>query len=976
MNNTMDDKISKVQESLSELKKEYKNTVESEIPEIMSKIKSFEDLALKIEALETELKSISNKDAKEADLKNETDTSKFENIWQKQPKPETEETVKDKKLELKQSRFFLIFIRILKTLAGPFESIFENCSKFYSHYKDQGKGPAFLMSLAGIIALVSGFAYLVQYSFSNLLSEWSKILLIFISGISTIGLGYKLYSKNENLREFASGIIGLGVIINYLAIYGAGPYYNLINPEISFILLILNTIFAFFLSVHFNTRIVSFIAMTGGIFFPLLIHTNNQDTTIYLLYLLFLSSMILFVGYKIKWEILSYITIISALFMVRVSMAPTYFHLLVVNLFFYLFFYFLVFTGKKIKENLSRKELTALAGIFIFLAEVSLNITPSIKLSGLILGFNALFFIFLFSKFLQSELRSIFVIFSGLFALVSIFSIAPPEFKGCLFGIESLILIYSGFRFKEVFIRREGYFLFLISICGIVFTITQSLIIKDIKSLVPALISLFAAGIYLFIIKFLMKKANSQLDKFEIRIEKIVENLILVWLSGVYLYLLHYFFPKYFLVGGALIFPYISYKAITKKLYFGECFALSHLIFPICQVLISIIAAGSMIFLDLNLLGKTASIEIFLSMILIFYIYNKTGAKGHLQKIATNFGYGFFILLPVCFLPSSIKYFYQYLSVILWISAVVSILVFLFSKKKFILIETELLFIAASIFGAFYSLFYIGIKSFAIDSNIIFYSAFVSIPIGAAVYSALLYFSEKTENKNFIKINSGAFFFFGYVIFLYVSIIFKNFIPGICIASIYSLWVSFKRPVLKWNKKTYPYFFIFTLAASFIVGMAPLIIEGKKSDLINTIFYLLPVCSLVFLIHQEKFFLNKDEFLFKYKNRVYFIFNFIVVLFFISFLKSFNLNPFGHFLTILLVIQGVVVLFGTLTNIYEDCNKIPIVIFIIALIKFLILDLTGLALIEKIIALMGVGIVLMAGAYQFQKIRLKKNTPS
>ena len=215
-----------------------------------------------------------------------------------------------------------------------------------------------------------------------------------------------------------------------------------------------------------------------------------------------------------------------------------------------------------------------------------------------------------------------------------------------------------------------------------------------------------------------MKKANSQLDKFEIKIQKIVENLILVWISGAYLYLLHYFFPKYFLVGGGLIFPYISYKAIRKKLYFGECFALSHLIFPICQVLISIMAAGSMIFLDLNLHGKIASIEIFLSLILIFYIYNKTSSKGHLQKIAKNLGYGFFILLPICFLPSSIKYFYQYLAVILWMSAVISLVVFLFSKKKFMLIETEVLFFAASIFGAFYSLFHIGMKGFAIDSNI------------------------------------------------------------------------------------------------------------------------------------------------------------------------------------------------------------------------------------------------------------------
>ena len=64
----------------------------------------------------------------------------------------------------KQSLFALI-----TPLLGPLAGLIEQFSSLYTHYQKQGKAPVFFMTLAGIVALVFGFGYLLQYSFSEYL---------------------------------------------------------------------------------------------------------------------------------------------------------------------------------------------------------------------------------------------------------------------------------------------------------------------------------------------------------------------------------------------------------------------------------------------------------------------------------------------------------------------------------------------------------------------------------------------------------------------------------------------------------------------------------------------------------------------------------------------------------------------------------------------------------------------------------------
>lgn len=104
-------------------------------------------------------------------------------------------------------------------MIGPFANIWEYIVKTYYYYRDKGKLPVFFLTVMGIIALSVGFGYILQYSFTNILNETVKVLLGSVAPIGIIVVGIRLIGRHEQYRDYGSGLIGLGFILNYICIY-------------------------------------------------------------------------------------------------------------------------------------------------------------------------------------------------------------------------------------------------------------------------------------------------------------------------------------------------------------------------------------------------------------------------------------------------------------------------------------------------------------------------------------------------------------------------------------------------------------------------------------------------------------------------------------------------------------------------------------------------------------------------------------
>ncbi len=98
------------------------------------------------------------------------------------------------------------------------------------------------MTSVGLVSLIFGFGYLLQYSFNNLFTDTIKVSFGFFLGFLVIFGGIILYNKKEHLQEYAASIIALGIVFIYFSVYFAGSYYELISSFYALSLLFIVTI--------------------------------------------------------------------------------------------------------------------------------------------------------------------------------------------------------------------------------------------------------------------------------------------------------------------------------------------------------------------------------------------------------------------------------------------------------------------------------------------------------------------------------------------------------------------------------------------------------------------------------------------------------------------------------------------------------------------------------------------------------------
>jgi uncharacterized membrane protein len=89
-------------------------------------------------------------------------------------------------------------------------------------------------------------------------------------------------------------------------------------------------------------------------------------------------------------------------------------------------------------------------------------------------------------------------------------------------------------------------------------------------------------------------------------------------------------------------------------------------------------------------------------------------------------------------------------------------------------------------------------------------------------------------------------------------------------------------------------------------------------------------------------------------------------------------DAFGPVSTFCLVIHATAILFTTLKLPWKQTIEIAWFIYALAVIKIFALDFGDLSVPEKMVAFIGIGIVLLAAAFQFQRLRtsVEADTPT
>ena len=391
-----------------------------------------------------------------------------------------------------ESLFSTVFFELVQSFLGPISGLFSKSMGIYQHYREQGKAPVFLMTVAGVIALVMGFGYLLQYSLNEYLGPASKMAMAYLISGGLLWLGQWVHGRHSQMADYGSAVLGAGVICCYLCGYFLGPYYQLVSSGLGFLVLVTTTVLSFYLAQRYETKVVAITTLVGGGMAPLL-WNQGQSLEVYYGYLLVLAASSLRLAHIIRWPVLAHLAMLVSIACIELSidnlegesaLASVLFISALFHGFYYLFLFYAVHNIAQ-KSSFQKLIVLMLSGNLLFFVLIQFQYLLAAQVwgdgqsseflgaLGVIYAANAgvllTAFLFLFRSPLDATGRShqakgmAILLNGGVLLALAIFTLLPQELLGLVWAFEGLLLIYLGFYFSFYSVRVEGYLLSLVA---------------------------------------------------------------------------------------------------------------------------------------------------------------------------------------------------------------------------------------------------------------------------------------------------------------------------------------------------------------------------------------------------------------------------------------------------------------------------------------------------------------------------------
>ncbi len=224
------------------------------------------------------------------------------------------------------------------------------------------------LNYIGIVAVIIGTGFFIKYAFEN---EWigptGRVVLGMLVGLAFIAWGELWKTK---YKYYSQGLVGGGIAILFLALFGAASYYAVIPMNIGRILFIVVTVFAVLLSIRYNASSIAFMGFLGGYINPILLSTGANQQAALLTYITILDLGVLVVAFFRNWKWLNIFAFVATV-AIFAGWAAKFYHVEPVaygTTQIFLTLFFIIFGSLSIFYNVIHKAKTTILDlIFIFL---------------------------------------------------------------------------------------------------------------------------------------------------------------------------------------------------------------------------------------------------------------------------------------------------------------------------------------------------------------------------------------------------------------------------------------------------------------------------------------------------------------------------------------------------------------------------------------------------------------------------------
>src|SRR5215469_5142652 len=153
----------------------------------------------------------------------------------------------------------------------------------------------------GILAILAGVAYFIQYAFqNNWIGEQGRVAIGVVAAIVLLLWSERFRSKGYAPFSYSLKAVGIGIL--YLSFWAASSYFHFVPVEASFVAMSLVTAFTVFLAIQQNAEILVVYAMIGGFSTPAALSTGQNHEVVLFTYVAILDLAILATSIFKPWR--------------------------------------------------------------------------------------------------------------------------------------------------------------------------------------------------------------------------------------------------------------------------------------------------------------------------------------------------------------------------------------------------------------------------------------------------------------------------------------------------------------------------------------------------------------------------------------------------------------------------------------------------------------------------------------------------
>ena len=324
----------------------------------------------------------------------------------------------------------------------------------------------------GIVLLVVGIGFFLKYSIDrDLITPLGRVGLSALAGLGLLITGTRLLG--DRFRIFGHGLMGGGIATLYFTVFAAANFYELIDQQSAYGLMIAVTTLAGLIAVRFDAKLVAILGVLGGYGTPVMLSTGVANFPALYGYMTVLGIGVLGMCFAKQWPLLHYLALVCnwvlALVALRQYTPADFWHVQP-----FLIGFFALFSTMVFAYNVRTRNRSNLLDVLVLFGNATVFFATSYQLieqyagrewtAALTLGLATFYTIHVYfglaRKLVDRELMLSFIGLASFFLTITVPLLLSNAWITCTWAVQALVLLWIATKLNSNFLKQVSYILY------------------------------------------------------------------------------------------------------------------------------------------------------------------------------------------------------------------------------------------------------------------------------------------------------------------------------------------------------------------------------------------------------------------------------------------------------------------------------------------------------------------------------------